>query len=62
MKFVTQSVVVQRKRDYRPLMYVVNAPPTLTKTRQRSVGTEKKKRLIIEKGRRPSFQHIYLLC
>jgi len=30
--------------------------------RQRSIGTERKERLIIEKGRRPSFQHMYLPC
>ena len=28
--------------------------------RQRSIGTKRKKRLIIEKGKRPSFQHMYL--
>ena len=31
-------------------------------TRQRSTGTERKEWLLIEKGRWPSFQHMYLPC
>jgi len=37
-----QSVAVQRKGDYRPLMHIVNAPPTLTKHEAKKHRYQKK--------------------